>query len=190
MINRPRVLASLQLPPTDEKFPVTPLLHAIIAISASMVSDDVWDSEERQYWAATNETPSEWHGRQAKVSLGACNSKGREANPAHLQIGIESSWVNDHNHLQVAQAAVICCFLSYSSARFGEVWLECAQATRLAVPMGLNHLRSNPPSIGTDWAKQAKTSMLPATNDEDELFERSVTFWFGEYPLRCDAGSR
>lgn len=79
------------------------------------------------------------------------------------------------------QAAVICCFLSYSAARFGEVWLECAQATRLAVPMGLNHLRSNPPLIGTDWSKQTKTSMLPATNDEDELFERSVTFWFGEF---------
>lgn len=66
MISKPKMLASLQLPPTHADFPVTCLLHGMIAIAASTVSDDIWATEER-YWA-WNESPSDWHGRQAKVS--------------------------------------------------------------------------------------------------------------------------
>ncbi|ORY60382.1 hypothetical protein BCR35DRAFT_198117 [Leucosporidium creatinivorum] len=163
MVNKPKMLASLQLPPTHVDFPVTCLLHGMIAIAASTVSDDIWATEER-YWA-WNESPSDWHGRQAKL-------------------GIEPSWVNDDNYLQIAQTAVICCFLSYSSARFGEVWLECAQATRLAVPLGLNHIRASNSKAELTWTtKHLKTSMLPPTNEDDQMFERSVTFW---YAFVCD----
>lgn len=69
MVNKARLLNHLQLPPTHADFPITPFLHAIIAIAASMISEDVWATEER-YWAL-NETPSDWHGRQAKVRCAA-----------------------------------------------------------------------------------------------------------------------
>lgn len=95
-------------------------------------------------------------------------------------MGIESSWVNDDNYLQIAQTAVMCCFLSYSSARFGEVWLECAQAIRLCVPLGLNHLRSSGSPGDLAWTRTVKSSMLPPTNVEEHMRERSTTFWFGE----------
>lgn len=75
MINKPKMLASLQLPPTHADFPVTCLLHGMIAIAASTVSDDIWATEER-YWA-WNESPSDWHGRQAKVSFAAESKKAR-----------------------------------------------------------------------------------------------------------------
>ncbi|KAK4057271.1 hypothetical protein OIO90_001768 [Microbotryomycetes sp. JL221] len=159
MINKPRLMRNLQLPPTHSDFPTTALLHGIIAIASNCVSDDVWQGEDR-YWGP-DETPADWHARQAKM-------------------GIESSWVNDDHYLEVAQTAVLCCFLSYQNARFGEVWLECAQATRLAVPLGINHLRSCGPGKRPKWSKHLKTSMLQPTEDEDELFERSITFWFGE----------
>lgn len=96
MINRGKLMASLQLPPTHSDFPITPLLHAIIAVASSLVSEDIWQGEER-YWAL-NETPGDWHGRQARSS-------------------IEAAWVNDDNYVQVAQTAVLGCFLSYSAAR-------------------------------------------------------------------------
>ncbi|KAM0789214.1 hypothetical protein ACM66B_000059 [Microbotryomycetes sp. NB124-2] len=162
MINKPRLMRNLQLPPTHPDFPTTALLHGVIAVASDCVSDDVWQGEER-YWQP-EETPAEWHARQAKM-------------------GVESAWVNDDHYLEVAQAAVLCCFLSYSNARFGEVWLECAQATRLAVPLGINHLRSSGVIKRAKWQKHLKTSMLQPTEDESDLFERSITFWFA---FTCD----
>lgn len=163
MINRTKLMASLQLPPNHTNFPITPLLHAIIAIASSIVSDDVWLSEER-YWGA-NETPADWHGRQAKKT-------------------IESSWVNDDNYVQTAQTAVLICFLSYSSARFGEVWLECGQAIRLCIPLGLNHLRAlNHDALNQQEPTNIKSNMLLPTNDAQTLHELSCTFWFA---VTCD----
>ncbi|KAK4051406.1 hypothetical protein OIV83_002890 [Microbotryomycetes sp. JL201] len=162
MINKPRLMRNLQLPPTHPDFPTTALLHGVIAVASDCVSDDVWQGEER-YWSA-EESPAEWHARQAKM-------------------GVESAWVNDDHYLEVAQTAVLCCFLSYQNARFGEVWLECAQATRLAVPLGINHLRSSGVIKRAKWQKHLKTSMLQPTEDESDLFERSITFWFA---FTCD----
>ncbi|KDE06717.1 hypothetical protein MVLG_02914 [Microbotryum lychnidis-dioicae p1A1 Lamole] len=160
MINRAKFLASLQLPPSHARFPITPLLHAIIATASMMVSEDYWAGEER-YWSQF-ETPSDWHARVAKNTL-------------------EASWISDANPLQVAQTAVLVCFLSYSAARFGEVWLAVSQALRLSVPLGLNHIRSAP-SLPPD-KQHLKTHMLGPTEDEDELYERAATFWLG---FTCD----
>lgn len=44
--------------------------------------------------------------------------------------------------LCIAQAIIMVCFYSYTSARFVEVWLYCGLATRIASPLGLNHIES------------------------------------------------
>ncbi|SCV69806.1 BQ2448_1200 [Microbotryum intermedium] len=160
MINRGKFLASLQLPPSHTRFPITPLLHAIIATASTIVSEDYWAGEER-YWSQF-ETPSDWHARVAKNTL-------------------DASWVSSANPLQVAQTAVLVCFLSYSAARFGDVWLAVSQALRLSVPLGLNHLRSAP-SLPPENL-YLKTHMLGPTEDEDELYERAATFWLA---FTCD----
>lgn len=155
MIHRPRLLAKLRLPPSHPEFPITPLLHAIIAVASTLVSTDVWDSEI-QMWSS-DETPSEWHHQQAKL-------------------GIEIFWnSSDPNYLQVGQAAVICCFTSYSAARYKEGWLMSAQAIRLLVPIGLNHVRST--GARGEYIDDIRPSMLAPTNEDDLLYERSATFY-------------
>lgn len=62
--------------------------------------------------------------------------------------------------------------------RYKEGWLASAQAIRLVVPIGLNHLRSTGPGdIYADEIRQAMT--LEQTNDEELLRERAATFWLG-----------
>lgn len=66
LLNKAKFFSCLALPPTDKRFPITPLLHAIIATASGFVSEDVWQGEQR-YWGP-NETPSDWHLTQAKVN--------------------------------------------------------------------------------------------------------------------------
>lgn len=56
-----------------------------------------------------------------------------------------------------------------------EVWLSCGLATRIVTPLGLNHLSSV--DSPKDSTGMTKPNLLPPTSDEEELHERSVTFW-------------
>lgn len=55
---------------------------------------------------------------------------------------IDNAIIRGEKLFSVAQAVILICFYSYTSARFVEVWLYCGLATRISSPLGLNHLES------------------------------------------------
>lgn len=58
------------------------------------------------------------------------------------KLHIDSAIIKGEKLFSVAQAIILICFYSYTSARFVEVWLYCGLATRICSPLGLNHLES------------------------------------------------
>lgn len=68
-------------------------------------------------------------------------------------------------------------------ARFVEVWLLSGLAIRMITPLGLNHLRAlSAETVNTDSSlsnQPNKSTLLQPTFNEEELYERSVTFWMG-----------
>ena len=163
MINQPRFLASLALPPTHALFPPSCLLHAMLATASRFVSDDAFaladEASFGTYWRRAEpgvHTPADYHAARAKE-------------------GIQAAIRTGHRLLQTTQATILCCLDSYTSARFVEVWLLTGMATRMVTPLGLNHLRSVP----ADDAGVAflKPDMIPVTSDDEELRERAATCW-------------
>lgn len=69
MINPHKFMHALQLPPTQNKFPSTALIHAMLANSTRMISEDFYLGEPK-YWGKIdiNETMSDYHAKCAKVS--------------------------------------------------------------------------------------------------------------------------
>lgn len=63
-----KFLASMTLSPTHPQFPSSCLLHAILASSARMVSEDFFAQEEK-YWGKDDheETVADYHAVKAKV---------------------------------------------------------------------------------------------------------------------------
>lgn len=99
----------------------------------------------------------------------------------------------------MAQAIILICFYSYSSARFVEVWLYCGLATRICAPLGLNHIESiiqdtplaSDPVVDTNKApnngqgvkiddtrhrKREKQAGFAPQSEEDKAEQASV-FW-------------
>lgn len=71
IFNKPRLLSSLDLPPSSPGFPETALLHAICAYTADYVSQDelnVRDERGRTYWEGAV-GPKEYHFACAKKGL-------------------------------------------------------------------------------------------------------------------------
>ncbi|KAI5477187.1 hypothetical protein MNV49_006631 [Pseudohyphozyma bogoriensis] len=168
MIHQGRFLASMQLPPNNSGFPHVSLIHAMLATAARLVSDTFFDHED-SYWSkeVPGETPCDFHARKAKAAIDAAIGTGSKL-------------------FQVMQASTLICYYSYSAARFVEVWLYCGLTTRMATPLGLNHLRASqtrPDGVTSDRPRHLKPTLLPPTTDEEELYERSTTFWFA---VTCD----
>ncbi|BGP39454.1 hypothetical protein JCM10449v2_003404 [Rhodotorula kratochvilovae] len=165
----------------DPRAPAPCLLHAIVATSALLVPAPFYASEPR-YWAATSSLAAH-HAKLAERMLDAAFQRGRQL-------------------LQVVQASVLCVFCAYTDARFGDIWLVSAMTARLAVTVGLNHVRRAPPasaSAGGEGATEegvgggapARTegahrrqrrikekSMLAPARDAEEVAERASVFCF------------
>lgn len=80
MFNKPRFLASLDLPPSATGFPETALLHAICAYAVDLISVDelnVRDERGRMYWDSAK-GPKEYHSACAKkaIEVGLLSSHG------------------------------------------------------------------------------------------------------------------
>ncbi|GAA5995782.1 fungal specific transcription factor domain-containing protein [Rhodotorula paludigena] len=154
MINQSKFRTRLTLPPTHPNFPHSSLIHVICAIAATTVPETFFASESR-YWQH-HASPSEYHVRRCKLAIS------------------RNSHINDHA-FQTAQTTALLAHYFYSQNRFIEQWICVGQGSRLAV-LGLTHLRSafEPPSsqLGVE-----PISLLPGTADQDELYERAMTFW-------------
>ncbi|KAM0751551.1 hypothetical protein T439DRAFT_324738 [Meredithblackwellia eburnea MCA 4105] len=167
MVNQGRFLANLALPPTHSGFPHTSLIHAMLATAARMVGNGFFSNEER-YWGTADDTSAvaDYHGLRAKFHIDAALARGQKL-------------------FHVAQAVVLVCHWSFTTSRFVEVWLYTGLATRIATPMGLNHLRAtlDDADSNIDRPPHMKANLLPPIKDEEELFERSATFWLA---IVCD----
>ncbi|GAA6057353.1 hypothetical protein JCM3770_005722 [Rhodotorula araucariae] len=170
----------------DPRAPAPCLLHAIVATAALLVPAPFYASEPR-YWAASSSLAAH-HAKRAEGLLDAAFQRGRQL-------------------LQVVQASVLCVFCAYTDARFGDIWLVSAMTSRLAVTVGLNHVRRAAPSCasasagdgGGDGAGNgigvggapARTegahrrqrrikekSMLAPARDAEEVAERASVFCF------------
>ncbi|SCZ91092.1 BZ3501_MvSof-1269-A2-R1_Chr2-1g03761 [Microbotryum saponariae] len=170
MVNKDRFMASMILPPSHHGFPHRSILHAILACTVKMVSDDFY-GHEHGYWlrrqdgVAQEVSPADYHAQQAKAAVDESVRKGQVL-------------------FHVQQAMALLCYYCYTSARFIEVWLGCGLSTRLTGPLGLSHLRSKAQQeleelhgIARNMMTNKKTSFLPPIKDDEEYFERSVTFW-------------
>ncbi|SGZ30478.1 BQ5605_C048g12374 [Microbotryum silenes-dioicae] len=171
MINRDRFMASMMLPPSHHGFPHRSILHAILACTVRMVSDDFY-GHEHGYWlrrqdgVAQEISPADYHAQKSRAAVDDSVRKGQAL-------------------FHVQQAMVLLCYFWYTSARFIEVWLGCGLSTRLTGPLGLSHLRSKAQQeleelhgITRNMTTSKKANLLPPIKDDEEYFERSVTFWF------------
>lgn len=70
MINAHRFMSAMTLPPTRPGFPQPCLIHAMLANSTRMISEDFFLGEPK-YWGKTDilETMSDYHAKRAKVKL-------------------------------------------------------------------------------------------------------------------------
>ncbi|KAK4049546.1 hypothetical protein OIV83_004043 [Microbotryomycetes sp. JL201] len=168
MINQQKFLAALSLPPNNSGFPHPCLIHAMIATSVRMVSADFFGFENR-YWGS-EATPADYHAKRAR---------------AH----VEEAIAGGKRLLQVLQATILLCFYSYSAARFVEVWLGCGLATRIATPLGINHLKPASEYSGGFLNAMRKPNLLPPTDDQEELHTRAVTFWLAFMADRFSSAS-
>lgn len=163
MLNQRKIQTSMLLSPTHIDFPHTSLIHSMLATASRIVGEGFFNPEDK-YWGASNpyETVSDYHSINAKRAID-------EAIPTGLKL------------FQVAQATIILTFHSYSEARFVEVWLLSGLAIRMITPLGLNHLRAlSAETVNTDSTlsnQPNKSTLLQPTFNEEELYERSVTFW-------------
>ncbi|KAL8279936.1 hypothetical protein RQP46_007786 [Phenoliferia psychrophenolica] len=168
MVNQAKFLTSMSLPPTHSKFPHVSLIHAMLATAARMVGPTFFAQEEK-YWGLEDreQTVADYHAKKSMVAIDTAIAKGQSL-------------------LQVAQSIVLICLWSFTAARFVEVWVYIGLATRLSTPLGLNHIRAvqlwNDGTSG-DRPPHMKANILPATGDEEELYERAATFWLG---VVCD----
>jgi len=172
-------LTYLELP-SDPRSPSPCLLHAIVATAALLVPESFYAPHEPRYWSPKSSLSSH-HAKLAERALDPAFQRGRQL-------------------LQVVQASVLCCFCAYTDARFGDTWLVSAMAARLAVTVGLNHVRRAPvgaasPDAGagadglggaparTENAHRRQRrlkdkSMLAPTSDREEVDERASVFFF------------
>ncbi|KAM0755924.1 hypothetical protein T439DRAFT_15844 [Meredithblackwellia eburnea MCA 4105] len=161
MLNHIKFIESLQLAPTHPSFPHPSLIHALMAHVALHVPPDIFSGEER-YWGKHShlESAADYHASRAKL-------------------GIDEAVATGVKILQQAQATILLCFYSYSSGRFLEAWMYTALATRICSPLGLNRIRPLPAMLETDDGPRTriKSGLLRETDDSDELYERTVTFW-------------
>ena len=76
------------------------------------------------------------------------------------------------------QATLLCCLLAYHAGHFKDLWLLSGQATRMAIPLGLNHLHA---ADWTDTVRQTPlavtSSILVPSQDGAEYHSRLRTFW-------------
>ncbi|GAA5820630.1 hypothetical protein JCM3770_003558 [Rhodotorula araucariae] len=166
MINPVRFRAAMLLPPTSANFPHPALIHILCAIACMMISDDFFIGEER-YWRGF-ERPTDYHAARCKVAL--------EVNLGQGPL------------FHVAQVFSLLCYWSYCNARWVELWLFCGQATRVATPLGLNHLRAASDSP-TDLPAHFKGHLMPATNDDEQLAEQALTFFMALMADRYSSAS-
>ncbi|GAA5897916.1 hypothetical protein JCM5296_004968 [Sporobolomyces johnsonii] len=155
MVNRTRFQEALLLGPTHPRFPAKCLLHAIVATASNLVSADIWEGQPR-YWTE-GLTPAQWHTEQASSSIIA-------------------SFRFELDQLQVVQAAILSAFLHQRMGRYIVAWLEAAQAMRICVGLGLNHLRAPQPNTPL-ISILADRTFLGTARSEEELQERVMTFW-------------
>ncbi|GAA5829950.1 hypothetical protein JCM11251_007945 [Rhodosporidiobolus azoricus] len=190
IINEARLRSSLLLPAGNPGRPLECLLHAVCATAGLMVSEGFLEAEgEAKYWL--REGPD---GKKSKSKGAAAFSEYHAKRAEEL---LQSSFDRGLNLLQIVQAAVLCVFCAYTTARFHDIWSLSGRATRLAVITGLNHLRpfhakgttpdrySGHPSRGGDRINSGRTkarrlrepAMLPPPKDREEAQERLYTFW-------------
>ncbi|GAA5841944.1 hypothetical protein JCM9279_003165 [Rhodotorula babjevae] len=152
IINPSRFRTALSLPPTSSGFPHPALIHVMCAIAGVMVPDDFFRGETC-YW---REYPraADYHIARCKIALDEC--------------------LTTASMFDTAQVFGLLCFWLYSEARWVEVWQYCAQATRITLPLGLNHVRAAS-DLSADPAMAS--ALLKETDDEAVLRERALTFF-------------
>ncbi|KAK4048864.1 hypothetical protein OIO90_005672 [Microbotryomycetes sp. JL221] len=168
MLNPQKFFAAMSLPPTNNGFPHSALLHAVLATAVRMVSVDFFGFEHR-YWGE-EATPADYHAKRARVH-------------------VEEAIITGRRLMQVLQASILLSFYSYSRARFVEVWLSCGLSTRIATPLGLNHLKGASEPTGGFLAAMRKPTLLPPTDDQEELNERATAFWLAFMADRFSSAS-
>lgn len=205
MLSRAQILQSLVFGPADARWPEEALLHAMCAYAASFVSpdslagpnahDDPMASSllggfdgglsgvyarRSTYWEMEGDkNPREYHYRHAKRCI--LEAIGGVALPSGHRVA------KRRNLLQVLQATILTCYSAYQLANFMDVWTFAGHCTRLATPLGLNHLhawdfsanRTGP--LAEDWGTRIRRvqrrELLGPANNLEEHWERSVTFW-------------
>ena len=99
---------------------------------------------------------------------------------------IDAAIVKGDKLLSIAQAIILICFYSYSSARFVETWTFCSTATRICAPLGLNHLEAHIDSIANGvyqtmdnrafFRKMSETGGRGPTTEEDRQEQAHVAW--------------
>lgn len=190
MIDPAAFRTSLTKPPASAAFPHLGLIHAMMAVAYK-----TWGGDElavqlnggKRYWLKEGEpvlaTPWASGPQVAKSAYELRREQEkkeriREVADYHIAWAlraVEESLAKGAQMFQMSQAVNIICWYFYLTARFVEAWIYSGLATRIATPLGLNHLENC-----NDYEQGKKLrarSLMPAPTTTADKFHRAMTFW-------------
>ncbi|KAH8923103.1 hypothetical protein BT69DRAFT_1334120 [Atractiella rhizophila] len=159
MLNVPKFMSHLSLPPKHADFPTLAILHASCALGQILCPMERLQYmliSERKYWEPF-ESPYEYHFMRAKRAIMEFKL---DIAPHYAEKGD----VKERRALQLAQAAIVTTLYCYTGGAWMDTWNLPGVALRICISLGLNRI---------DRLPKSKTSRL----DEEEMHQRLFTFW-------------
>ncbi|KZT01965.1 uncharacterized protein LAESUDRAFT_443524 [Laetiporus sulphureus 93-53] len=182
LFHRPTFMASLSLPPTHPKFPLTALLHSMCALgsfytaavapaphptSSPFPIDDPFDGKHK----VSEQRPDSFAEIQARYARHA----------------IDSSYELGEELFQVVQAEVLLSSWYWASAKWAEAYMSMCRALRSGTPIGLNVCSP----VYTIADNLRPPSIIPPSKTVVEDETRRNTFWISyaqERAMSCGHG--
>ncbi|KAJ7293679.1 hypothetical protein C8J57DRAFT_1162423 [Mycena rebaudengoi] len=168
VLHRSSFMTSLALPPSHPKFPATPILHAICAISAL-------------YTAAVTSPPLPNFAEVEADEIFSARDRIRETRPDSFAEEQAKLARDTADHLltlgerlfDVSQARVILNWFYWTHSKWLEIFTSSAHCLRVSVPLGLNMC---PPFNSITHSVRPASIIPPARNVVEDESRRNV-FW-------------
>ncbi|WWC86356.1 uncharacterized protein L201_001230 [Kwoniella dendrophila CBS 6074] len=190
MLNKNQLLRNLLLPPSHYDFPVRPLLHAILAISANFISETSLATKEYFPVGASvhdiTHPTRDFNEPRSKhlFNFTTCSAtQGPELTTPfskfqlwHRRKAFEtfSQYLDrGDKFLQCMQGYLIATVVDQYNAWWTDLWMESGSCLRMATPMRINES----PNVPENSLRRGASALLGPAKTEMEQAERDRTWW-------------
>ncbi|KAI0691861.1 hypothetical protein BC835DRAFT_1359567 [Cytidiella melzeri] len=182
LFHGPTFLSSLDLPPTDTRFPFTGVLHAMCAVGSLYTADIPQPSVHDRMSFATRcngsffSVEELFSGKWRQYDQRPDSFAEQQAKLARLATELA---IDRGEHLrECMQAQIILTWFYLTQARWSEAYISSGHALRGTVPFGFN---ISPPFFNTDMPLGAATNCIPSVLEQahsvTEVEIRRNVFW-------------